>query len=53
MTQLTELDHGSTFRIMNHINHSLAQGDRVIDGALPRLPLRDIATDSIRDGWEQ
>ena len=38
MLQLKELNHNTTLHIMNHIDQSLAQGDRVIDGALPHLP---------------
>ena len=37
MLQLKELKHDATLHIMNHINHSLAQGDRVIEAALPHL----------------
>ena len=39
MLQLKELNHSGSFHIMNHINRSLVQGDRVIDGALPHLPV--------------
>jgi hypothetical protein len=37
MLQLKELNHGATLHIMNHINHSFAQGERVIEAALPHL----------------
>ena len=39
MLQLKELNHGATLHSMNHINHSLAQGERVIEAALPHLPV--------------
>ena len=37
MLQLKELNHSASFHIMNHINQSLVEGDRVIDNALPHL----------------
>jgi hypothetical protein len=37
MLQLKELNHNGTFHIMNHINESLMQGERVIEAALPHL----------------
>jgi len=37
MLQLKELNHSGTFHIMNHINESLMQGERVIEAALPHL----------------
>ena len=39
MLQLKELNHSGTVHIMNHISQSLVQGDRVIGGALPHLPV--------------
>jgi hypothetical protein len=39
MLQLKELNHSGTFHIMNHINESLTQGDRVIESALPHLSI--------------
>jgi len=37
MIQLKEMNHGATIHLMNHINQSLAQGDRVIEAALLHL----------------
>ncbi|MFM7979005.1 MAG: hypothetical protein ACKPKO_06775, partial [Candidatus Fonsibacter sp.] len=39
MLQLKELNHSGTFHIMNHINESIMQGERVIEAALPHLSI--------------
>ena len=39
MLQLKESNHSATFHIMNHINESLMQGERVIEPSLPHLSI--------------